>query len=199
MIALNSGRYLTPEEYLEFEKTSEIRHEYIDGEIYAMAGASNAHNIINTNLLVNLRLKLKDTACRAYINDMKVRVADGQRFFYPDMLVSCASETKDLTSYYMEQPRLIIEVLSKSTEGFDRGDKFKFYRSIPSLEEYVLVSSDQYSVDYFRRGENDFWLLQSYQELDATLQLKSIDVEISLTEIYETILFETTLEEASEK
>ncbi len=198
MIALNSGQYLTPEEYLEFEKTSEIRHEYVDGEIYAMSGASNAHNIINLNVASGLKSRLRGTTCRPYMNDMKVRVADGRRFFYPDLLVSCALETNDLTTYYMEQPKVIIEVLSKSTEGFDRGDKFKFYRSIPSLQEYILVSTDQYSVDHFRRGENNFWVLQSYQDLDAMLQLKSINVEISLAEIYDTITFEAPSETATD-
>ena len=189
MIALNSGKYLTPEEYLEFEKTSEIRHEYVDGEIYAMAGASNAHNRISRNLLVELTLKLRGTPCESYMGDMKVRVREGKKFFYPDILVACASETEDLTTYYMDQPKLIIEVLSKSTEGFDRGDKFEFYRSIPSLEEYLLVSSQRYLIDHFRRGENDLWVLQSYQNLDTTLSQKSLELEVSVADIYRDITF----------
>ena len=191
MIALNSQQYLTPAEYLELEKASEVRHEYIDGETFAMAGASNAHNLITGNLFIELSLKLRGKPCRTYTSDMKVRIGEGKKFFYPDVLVSCASETEDLTTYYMDQPRLIIEVLSKSTEGFDRGDKFKFYRSIPSLQDYLLVSSQQYSVDHFRRGENDLWVLQSYQDLDAMLNLKSLGLEITMAEIYSDIVFES--------
>ena len=198
MIALNSKPYLTSEEYLEFEKTSEVRHEYIDGEILAMSGASNAHNIISINLLVNLQPKLRQTPCRIYANDMKVRIEGGRRFFYPDILVSCASENQNLDTYYMDQPRLIMEVLSKSTEGFDRGDKFKFYRSIPSLQEYLLVSSLQYSIDHFRRSENDLWVLQSYQDLDATLNLKSLDLEITVANIYSDIVFDSKESPAAE-
>ena len=190
MIALNSNQSLTPEEYLEFEKTSELRHEYIDGEIYAMSGASNAHNLINGNLLVALCSQLRGTSCQTYINGMKVRVAGGKRFFYPDILVACSDETDNLGAYYMDQPRLIIEVLSKSTEGFDRGDKFKFYRSISSLQDYILVSSLQYSVDHFRRGDNGLWVLQSHQDLEAKLNLKSLGIEISVADIYNSIEFE---------
>ncbi|ANV83321.1 hypothetical protein AWQ21_02360 [Picosynechococcus sp. PCC 7003] len=187
MVALTSDQYLSPEKYLEFEKHSEIKHEYIDGEIYAMAGASNVHNKINTNLLVALSLKLRGSSCQPYSSDMKVRVQGGRRFFYPDLLVSCNPEIDDLTAYAMDHPRLIIEILSESTEGFDRGDKFKFYRTISSLQEYILVSTTHYSVDCFRRSEGKLWILESYQGRDAILKLQSLDLEIPLAEIYATV------------
>ncbi|NJN73625.1 MAG: Uma2 family endonuclease [Limnothrix sp. RL_2_0] len=193
MIAFSSDKYLTPEEYLELEKTSEIRHAYIDGEIYAMASGTQTHNILCLNLAVLLRRYLKDSICQTFMADMKVQLQDQRKFFYPDLIVSCDGN-KNFNLNCANSPTVIFEVLSPSTEGFDRGDKFKFYRSLPSLEEYILVSSNQYSVDCFRRSENDFWVLQSYQGLDAMLHLKSLNIEVSLTDIYETIVFENSSE-----
>lgn len=189
MIALTSDQYLSPEEYLALEKTSEVRHEYIDGEVYTMAGASNAHNKINGNLFIALSLHLRGSSCQTYTNDMKVKVRNGRRYYYPDLLVSCDPENQDLEAYAMTSPILIIEILSDSTEAFDRGNKFKDYRSISSLQEYILVSSRQHSVDCFRRGEKDFWVLQSYQGLDSILRIESLNLDISMEDIYATISF----------
>lgn len=196
MIALGSSQYLTPEEYLELEKTSEIRHEYIDGEIYAMAGGTEAHNLISLNVAIALRSGLKNSLCRTFMSDMKVHLQGKEKekhkrkYFYPDVMVCCDGKT-ELTRSSNDNPTLIVEVLSKSTEAFDRGDKFSFYRSIASLQEYILVSSHKYSVDYFRRGESNLWVLESYQGLDKKLYLKSLGFEVSLAEIYENIVFES--------
>ncbi|NJN74696.1 MAG: Uma2 family endonuclease [Limnothrix sp. RL_2_0] len=195
MIALTSDQYLSPEEYLELEKISEVRHEYIDEKRFAMAGSNNAHNKINGNFLITLSLHLRGSSCQTYTNDMKVKVRDGKRFYYPDLLISCDPENQDLTAYAMGFPTLIIEILSDSTEAFDRGNKFKDYRSIPSLKEYILVSSHQYSVDCFRRGENDFWILQSDQGLDSNLRIESLNLDVSMQDIYATIDFPPEVED----
>ena len=186
MVALTSDQYLSPEEYLELEKNSEIKHEYMHGEVYAMAGATRAHNTVSLNLAIACRNHLSDSPCRTYMADVKVRLSEGKKFFYPDLVVSC-DDDDDLSLSYVTQPRVIIEVLSESTEGFDRGDKFKFYRMIPSLQEYILVSTTHYSVDCFRRSEGKLWILESYQGQDAILKLQSLDLEIPLAEIYATV------------
>lgn len=157
MVALTSDQYLSPEEYLELEKHSDIKHEYMHGEAYAMAGATRAHNTVSLNLAIACRNHLGDSPCRTYMADVKVRLSAGKKFFYPDLVVSC-DDDDDLSLSYVTQPKVIVEVLSESTEGFDRGDKFKFYRTIPSLQEYILVSTTQYSVDCFgaAKGSSGF-------------------------------------------
>ncbi|MEB3225181.1 MAG: Uma2 family endonuclease [Synechococcus sp.] len=186
MVALTFDQYLTPEEYLELERNSELKHEYMYGEVYAIAGATRAHNTLSLNLAIALRNHLGDSSCRTYIADVKVLLSEGKKFFYPDLVVSC-DDDDDLSLSYVTQPKVIIEILSESTEGFDRGDKFKFYRTIPSLQEYILVSTSQYSVDCFRRGERDLWILESYQGQDSVLELQSLNIKISLADIYATV------------
>ncbi|AFY36929.1 protein of unknown function DUF820 [[Leptolyngbya] sp. PCC 7376] len=166
MIALTEHPQMTPEEYLEFEKTSDIKHEYIDGEIYSMAGTGGFHNIISGNLYILLRGKLGNSGCRTYFADMKVRLNEGRKFFYPDLLVTC-DERDQPTNTYTDFPKVIVEVLSPSTASFDRGAKFGFYRSIPSLQEYILINSDTYLVECFRRQKEDMWLFQTYSGLEA--------------------------------
>ncbi|WP_024544970.1 Uma2 family endonuclease [Picosynechococcus sp. NKBG15041c] len=191
MVALTTDHYLSPEEYLALEQDSDIRHEYMHGEVYAMAGATRAHNTLSLNLAIALRNHLNNSPCRTYMADVKVRLSAGKKFFYPDLIVSC-DDNDELSLSYVTEPRVIIEVLSESTEGFDRGNKFKFYRTIPSLQEYVLVSTTQYSVDCFRRGEGDLWILESYQGQEALLKLQSLDLEISLADIYATVTLPET-------
>ncbi|MEB3249270.1 MAG: Uma2 family endonuclease [Merismopediaceae bacterium] len=186
MIALPSQIAMTPEEYLEFERHSEIKHEYIDGEIYAMAGTNKAHNIISLNLALLLREKLRSSPCQTFMADIKVATNHQKRFFYPDLVVTC-DDNQDLTTYTVEFPKLIIEILSESTETFDRGRKFHYYRTIPSLQEYVLVSSQEYLVEVFRRTENDLWILQTYENLTDNVTLESLAVQLPLTEIYATL------------
>ena len=186
MIALPSQIAMTPEEYLEFERHSEIKHEYIDGEIYAMAGTGGIHNIISGNLYISLRNHLQQSPCRTYFADMKVRLNQGKRFFYPDLVITCDRRDSP-TAPYVNFPLLIIEILSESTENFDRGKKFHDYRTIPSLQEYVLVSSQEYLVEVFRRTENDLWILQIYENLTDNVTLESLAVQLPLTEIYATL------------
>ncbi len=188
MIALSSNSPMTPEEYLEFEKTSEIRHEYIDGEIYAMSGGTGNHNLISLNCAILLRNRLKGSGCRVYMSDMKVNVAESKRFFYPDIVVTCDQRDQP-TSTHTNFPKLIIEVLSPSTESFDRNGKFKFYRTIPSLQTYLLIDAQKCGVECFRRQTQDIWTVQFYDSLAAIAQIESLDLDAPLGEIYENISF----------
>ncbi len=186
MIAIISGHNISPEEYLEQERHSPIKHEYIAGDIYAMAGTSKAHNMISGNLYLLLRSALKTSPCRTYFADLKVRIDEGQRFFYPDLLVTC-DPNDDQNLVYVDNPQVIIEVLSESTESFERGKKFLFYRTIPSLKDYLIVSSQDYLVEIFHRIEGERWVLETYQGLEAIASIESLNLKAPLSEIYATL------------
>jgi Uma2 family endonuclease len=156
MIATPGFNYITPDEYLEMEEISEIKHEYIDGYVYAMAGANDPHVTIASNAFTMIRSHLRGSNCRVYISDMKARIDSLNRFYYPDVMVTCDPSDAQ-TPNHKRFPKLIIEVLSKSTEGFDRGDKFADYQQIETLEEYVLVSTKRQSLECFRRNEEGLW------------------------------------------
>src|SRR5438067_6181679 len=147
--------YLNPEEYLTIERQAEYKSEYVDGVMYAMAGGSERHNLIAGNLVTELNIQLRKTPCRVYPSDLKVRVPNSKRFFYPDVSVVCGDpEFADDKRDVVLNPVLIVEVFSKSTAAFDRGQKFKFYQQIESLLEYLLVSQDEHHVEHFlRRGD----------------------------------------------
>jgi Uma2 family endonuclease len=181
--------YLSPDEYLQLEEQSEIKHEYLDGEIYAMAGATDAHVTIAGNLFALLRNHLRGSDCRVYISDMKVQVEKANRFFYPDVMVSCDRRDRE-SSTYKKYPCLIVEVLSASTEAFDRGDKFADYQTLDSLQEYVLINSKRQRVECFRRGEAGLWILQFFTPETKKYQLKSIDFEGEMLTLYEDVVFE---------
>jgi len=186
MIAVKSNEPISPEEYLERERHSPIKHEYLDGDVYAMAGTSKDHNIISGNLYIFLRNALKNSPCRTYFADIKVRIDEGKRFFYPDLLVNC-DPTNNRKIVYVDTPKVIIEVLSESTESFDRGKKFQFYRTLPSLQDYILVSSQDYVVEVFHRIEGDRWMLETYQGLSQIARIDSLDLNLPLAEIYATL------------
>ena len=188
MIASPDKSYLTPEEYLQLEAASDSKHEYINGEIYAMAGATDTHVTIALNIAVMLRSHLRGSGCRVFISDMKVRIETKNRFYYPDVMVTC--ETKDReNSTYKQFPRLIIEVLSNSTEAFDRGDKFADYQSLPSLQEYVLINTKKARIECFRRTEEGLWLLQFYELEDSQFKLTSVDFTSKISDVYEEVEF----------
>lgn len=186
MVAVSESSPLTPEEYLEWEKKQDIKHEYIAGKIYAMAGASDAHVTIALNIASLLRNHVRGSNCRVYISDMKVRLESLNRFYYPDVLVTCDSRDQQ-TDNYKCYPKLIIEVLSDSTEAFDRGDKFIDYQSLESLEEYVLINSKRQRIECFRRNDQGLWVLEVYYAEGETFTLKSINFQSSLTAIYEDV------------
>ncbi|AFZ11946.1 protein of unknown function DUF820 [Crinalium epipsammum PCC 9333] len=174
---------MTAEEYLEWEAKQEFRHEYVDGEILAITGGSIPHNDIALNFYTALRPHLRKRGCRVNVSDVKVQANKNSRYFYPDLVVSC--EPEDLKSReFIQHPKVIIEVLSPSTASYDRNKKLKYYRQIPSLQEYVLVDSEEIAVEVYERGEGKMWLYYPYTEGDA-IALKSIDFECPIELLYE--------------
>jgi Uma2 family endonuclease len=189
MIASPQQPQLTPDEYLDMEAQSPVKHEYIDGQIYAMAGASDPHVTIALNLATLLRNHVRGSGCRVYISDMKARIEALNRFYYPDVLVTC--NPRDLeTLTYKRFPTLIVEVLSDSTEAFDRGDKFADYQNLESLREYVLINTKRQRVECFRRNDEALWVLQFYTLQQASFRLDSISFEGTLDTLYEDVVFE---------
>jgi len=177
--------YLSPEDYLELETNSPTKHEYFDGEAFAMAGATDAHVTIALNLASDMRSRLRGSGCRVFISDMKVRIGERNRFFYPDVLVTCDPRDEE-NNVYKCFPKLVVEVLSPSTESFDRGDKFNDYRTLDSLQEYVLISSTNRRVEIFRRHTDGLWLFQSYDDSE-TFRLESIDYTGTFAMLYEDV------------
>lgn len=183
--------YISIEEYLQAEKSSPIKHEYIQGQIYAMAGASDAHVTITANLVALLRNHIRGTGCRLYVADMKARIESLDIFYYPDIMVTCDSRDTQF-EYFKRYPSLIIEVLSPSTEALDRGDKFSDYQELDTLQEYVLVSQNRQRIDCFRRNAEGRWVLYSYR-VNQQLELNSVNFSCSLTNVYEDVTFPTNL------
>ncbi|NJN74781.1 MAG: Uma2 family endonuclease [Limnothrix sp. RL_2_0] len=196
MIALKENYPLTPDEYLELEETSPVKHEYINGEIYAMAGITDSHNTIALNLATLIRNQLRGTNCRVYFADIKARLESKNRFYYPDLLVTCNPKDKE-TPTYKRFPKLIIEVLSDSTEVCDRGAKFSDYQTLDSLEEYVLVNNKTQQVEIYRRGDRPWWQYQNHTPTSPNLTLESIQLDLTLSEVYEDITLETIIEPPS--
>lgn len=190
---LATSPYLTPEEYLELETHSPVKHEYFDGEVVAMAGATDAHVTIAGNLFAELRSHLRGSGCRVFISDMKAHIEDRNRFFYPDLLVTCDTRDNE-TATYKSFPKLIVEVLSDSTEAFDRGKKFHDYRTLASLQEYVLINTKYRCVEIFRRHTQELWLLQTYEDCE-TFRLDSIDYTGTFAMLYEDVSFERESDE----
>lgn len=190
MIASPQDTYFTPEEYLQMEENSPIKHEYIDGYIYAMAGALDPHVTIAGNLFALLRNHVRGSGCRVYITDMKARIESLNRFYYPDVMVTCDHRDQE-TPGYKRFPCLIVEVLSNSTEAFDRGDKFIDYQNIETLQEYVLINSKRQRIECFRRNQEGLWVLQFYTAEQNLFRLNSIDFEGTITAIYEDVTFES--------
>ncbi|HEX6367511.1 MAG TPA: Uma2 family endonuclease [Longimicrobium sp.] len=181
--------YYTPEEYLALERHAEFKSEYIDGQIVAMTGASAPHNLIAGSVLAELRMRFRGRPCRAFIGDMRVQIEGGRRYTYPDVVAVCG-EPKFLDGVLdtLENPTLIVEVLSPSTEAYDRGEKFTHYRAIETLQEYVLVAQDRVMVERFvRHGE--FWMFSAFGDLDEAVELTSVACTIPLREIYENVEF----------
>ena len=186
--------YLTPEEYIAFERKAipdadTVRSEYVNGEIIAMSGASRAHNLITGNISGELRTQLKSGKCEVYANEMRVSVPATSSYFYPDVVVVCEEPRfEDAVFDTLLNPILLVEVLSPSTEAFDRGEKFAHYRHLASLQEYVLVAQDQMLVEHYRRQEKQ-WILTDFRKGEEMLSLPSIQCELPLQEIYERVTF----------
>ncbi len=176
-------KLMSEEDYLAFEAKSKIKHEFMDGEIFAMAGATRRHNLATTNISTELNLQLRETDCEVYASDFRVKIRDGHNV-YPDVAVACGeieTESRDTT---LLNPVVIFEVLSKSTEKRDRGDKAEDYFKLESLQDYVLVAQYRVRVEHFSRQKNNVWTLRIYEDFSDVVELKSINCQISLKSIY---------------
>jgi Uma2 family endonuclease len=184
MSSAAAKRLYTPQEYLAFERASPIKHEYYDGSIFAMAGTSREHNLIVINLGREVSGQLLDRPCEAYVSDMRVLVSRTGLYTYPDVVAVCGERRfEDSEVDTLLNPNVIIDVLSESTEAYDRGKKFGHYRRLESLREYVLVAQDEVRVErYTRRG--DEWILTDLLRLEDTLRLESIGCAVPLRAIY---------------
>jgi Uma2 family endonuclease len=175
---------ISPEEYLALERSSEVRHEYANGEIFAMAGATREHNLTAGNIYAELRLALLDRPCEVYTSDMRIKVSPAGRYVYPDVAVTCeAPAFEDGVRDTLLNPRVVVEVLSDSTEAYDRGDKFALYQGIPSFQEYVLASQKEPRIDHFRRLPDGSWIFRTLRAGDR-LVLASIECEILVERAY---------------
>ena len=174
--------------YLAWEAGQADKHEYVDGEVFAMAGASDAHVTIAGNLYMALRRHLRGGPCSVFISDMKLQVAEDNAFFYPDVFVTCA-DTDRAQSHYKSAPTLVAEVLSPSTSAYDRGAKFAAYRKLPSLREYALVDTERLSIDLFRRDETGHWVLYPSEGGDA-VEFASVGLSVPVDRVYEDVNME---------
>ncbi len=185
--AIDYGKQkMSIEEYLEMENAANEKHEYYKGEIFAMSGAKMPHNRITSNLLIALGLKLKGKSCQPYGSDARIHIESNTLFTYPDISIICGEiSTLNNDDYNVLNPTVIVEVLSKSTKNYDRGEKFKLYRDIVSLKEYILVDSESMHIEIFRLNKNGHWELEEYKSLTDSVIIKAIDESVVLSEIYE--------------
>jgi Uma2 family endonuclease len=185
---------VSEDEYLRLEAQSPIKHEYVNGEMFAMTGGTLRPNVIAGNMLVALRAQLRDTPCRVFINDVRVRVEKTHSYYYPDLLVSCArgAQTMDLSAVTVDDPVLVIEVLSPTTEATDRREKLLAYRTLPSFAEYVLISQDEARVEIHRRRGNIGWERIQYSGPE-TVELTSVSLQIAMGAIYDGVPIEALM------
>lgn len=176
------------EAYLELERTGSLKHEYYRGKIFALAGSSEAHNLILTNLLTTLNLQLRKRPCKVYPSDMRLKIPKTGLYTYPDISIVCGGpQFDDSQRDTLLNPLVVIDILSPSTERYDRGKKFQNYRTVASLQEYLLVSQDEHRVEYYTNQNNGNWLLATYEHLNTTLYLKAIDCTLALEDIYDKV------------
>ncbi|BFM39970.1 Uma2 family endonuclease [Synechocystis sp. LKSZ1] len=186
---------MSPEAYLAWEEQQDTRYEYIDGAIIAMVGGTIPHNDIAINLLLALRSHLQKRGCRVNMSDVKVRSPKQNRYFYPDLVVSCHPDDQQATKW-IQHPKVMIEVLSPSTASYDRTHKLRCYRQLPSLQEYLLINTDQILVEMYQRQSAEMWGYRDF-ESDDTLLIASIDFACPVTVIYENVTLETLEEETA--
>jgi Uma2 family endonuclease len=185
-------RSMTVGEYLEQEKTALEKSILWDGEVFGMAGASRVHNLLTAAVLGELRVALRGGPCQPYGSDQRIRISDEGRYVYPDASVTCKpveSAANDPDS--ITNPILVVEVLSDSTEAFDRGDKFLGYRSLASLKDYILVSQNATRIEHFMRSTEGSWVLRIY-EAGTVLRIASLDIQISVDALYEGVFDQAT-------
>jgi Uma2 family endonuclease len=178
---------MTIEEYFAWELQQELRYEYVNGEVFAMTGSTIPHNDLALNFYTALRPHVRARGCRVNVSDVKVQVSPQSPYYYPDVIVSCHAQDLNARKF-IQNPTLIVEVLSPSTSGKDRGEKFTNYQKIPSLQEYLLIDSETISVERYCRGEGRMWLYYPYTEGDI-ITLSSIGFELAIATLYEGIVF----------
>ncbi len=178
---------LTPDAYLAFERASEVRHEYHDGLITLQAGASFAHTLLNANTIAALERTLRDRPCTVHSSDLRISIAQGRRYVYPDVTVICGEpvyDPRDTAGETIANPALIVEILSPSTEAIDRGKKFHAYQQIATLQDYLLIAQDAVRVEHFRRFDTHIWQIMLITDLDESIALPVIGGSIALADIY---------------
>ncbi|NJK69938.1 MAG: Uma2 family endonuclease [Microcoleus sp. CSU_2_2] len=199
MLVKTQQKFYTPDEYRQLEETAKFKNEYRDGEIVQMTGGTINHSQIIGNIYAFLKSALRGKNARPFMSDLRLWIPRYRRGTYPDVMVVegelvCTEGRND----EILNPIMIVEVLSKSTKGFDREDKFRFYRSIPEFREYVLVSQSEFLVEQYIKNESNQWLFQEYEGESATVSFTSVGVQMSMSEIYELIVFEKEDREVQE-
>jgi len=177
---------LSAADYLEGEQISDIRHEFVDGHVFAMAGAGESHNLIAGNVFAKLRNLVRGGPCRVFISDMKLNVVEWNAFYYPDVMVVC--DDSDTQPFFKQNPCLVVEVLSPSTASTDRREKMLAYRTVPSLRDYLLISQDKRRVEVFRRGADGTWAEAVVVEA-GDVGLECVQTSLALDDIYEDVKF----------
>lgn len=189
-MAVARKKIYTPEEYLRMEERSEVRHEFVNGEIFDVAGGTANHNRITVNLTVAIQNALRKAkkSCSVFTTDMRVQIKKANAYTYPDLMIVCGKlEYEPGRMDVLVNPTVIFEVLSDSTREYDHTRKFQIYRKLASLQEYVMVEQDRVTVECFRRIESGLWVFEGYETLRETLRLKSVGIGISLGAIYENV------------
>lgn len=194
MIAVKNNDWcFTPEEYFAWEEKQLERHELIDGLVYAMSGGTQNHSAIKLNIGSLIQSHLRGSQCRVFNSDLKVNTLNTSNYTYPDLSVTCDDRDRE-NAKYITYPCLVIEVLSSSTEAYDRGKKFEKYRRNPSLVDYVLVSAEEIAIDIYHKNNAGDWVILSYREGDR-VELKSIDLIVPIEQFYEEIVFDVAKNE----
>ena len=188
-MATQPKTFLTPEQYLEIERKAEYKSQYWQGEMFAMSGASRFHNLLAVNLVRETSGQLRRRACEAYGSDMRVRTCPKGLYSYPDLSVCGKPEFADAAFDTLENPTLIAEILSVSTEAYDRGEKFEQYRSIPSLKQYLLVTQDRAHVELYTRQADGRWVFSEATGLDQSMEMESIGCRLALKDLYDKVDF----------
>lgn len=189
-MAVRAPKRYTTEEYLALEERSEIRHEYLNGEIFDMAGGTPIHNqiVFNSAKAIDAALQNRKRPCTVYLADLLVHIKKVNAFTYPDVMVICGKiEYEGKRRDVVTNPVVIIGVLSDSTEKYDRTDKFAFYRQIPTLQEYVMIDQSRVYIECFRKTKSRLWALEAHQDLDAIFKLQSLEIEVSIGALYERV------------
>ncbi|GAA4359830.1 Uma2 family endonuclease [Hymenobacter saemangeumensis] len=177
-------RRYTVEEYFALEEQSEVRHEFFDGEVFAMAGASVPHNLLAVNFVSSFKQALRGRPCKAVMEGVQLAVQQGRHYVYPDVMISC-DPADQLAQLTFQAPVLIVEVLSPSTEDYDRGQKFNQYKKLPSLQHYLLVSQNSWLVEWRRREANNGWSFMPLVEETDALVIPELNISLTVAEIYE--------------